>query len=238
MNIVNYDETNLTDDPGKQNVLCCRGSKSVENIIDSSKSSTSVMMTITAAGQLLPPYVIYKSVHLYPAWIEGGPDGTMYNRTKSGWFDGPAFEDWFDRILLPYFRNLPGKKILIGDNLASHTSMHVLECCQNYNIQFNSTHLLQPLDVAYFAPMKKQWRKILLEWKMRNRGCIVKSECPKLLKKAIDSIENSENNIKSGFKACGIVPLNANVVLNRILPDIDPIMDISEGEVHWVQTLK
>ncbi|CAH1980481.1 unnamed protein product [Acanthoscelides obtectus] len=103
MNIVNYDETNLTDDPGKQKVLCRRGSKMVENIIDSSKSSTSVMMAITATGQLLPPYVIYKSVYLYPTWIEGGPDGTMYNRTKSGWFDGPAFKHWFDRILLPYF---------------------------------------------------------------------------------------------------------------------------------------
>ncbi|KAB0790890.1 hypothetical protein PPYR_03747 [Photinus pyralis] len=41
--IVNYDETNLTDDPG---------SKRVERIMDVSKSSTSVMMAITAAGHL------------------------------------------------------------------------------------------------------------------------------------------------------------------------------------------
>lgn len=60
--IVNYDETNLTDDPGKQRVLCRRGSKRVEMIQDSSKSSTSVMMAITASGHILPPYVVYKAV--------------------------------------------------------------------------------------------------------------------------------------------------------------------------------
>lgn len=215
--IVNYDETNLTDDPGKQKVLCRRGSKRVERIMDSSKSSTSVMMAVTAAGHLLPPYVVYKAVHLYPTWIEGGPQGTMFNRTKSGWFDAPTFEDWFDKILIPYFRNLPGKKVLIGDNLSSHMSMHVLECCDQYNIDFlllppNATHLLQPLDVAFFAPLKKAWRAILTEWKLKNKGCILKADFPRLLTKAIENIDNLENTIRSGFKACGIVPLHPEAV--------------------------
>jgi hypothetical protein len=29
----------------------------------------------------------------------------------------------------------------------------------------NSTHILQPLDVAVFAPMKKRWRALITEWK-------------------------------------------------------------------------
>ncbi len=29
----------------------------------------------------------------------------------------------------------------------------------------NSTHILQPLDVAVFATMKKRWRAIVTEWK-------------------------------------------------------------------------
>lgn len=109
-NIVNYDETNLTDDPGRIKVLCRRGSKRVERIMDSSKVSTSVMFAISGSGVLLPPYVVYKSVHLYPSWVEAGPEGCIYNRTKSGWFDSATFEDWFDKILLPHFKNLPGKK--------------------------------------------------------------------------------------------------------------------------------
>lgn len=239
--IVNYDETNLTDDPGRVKVLCRRGSKRVERIIDSSKASTSVMMSISASGTLLPPYIVYKSVHLYPTWIEGGPEGSVYNRTKSGWFDAASFEDWFDKILLPYFKKLPGKKILLGDNLASHTSLHVLQSCEANNIHFvllppNGTHLLQPLDVAFFAPFKKSWRAILTAWKTKNRGCVPKSEFPRLLKTAIENVSNLVNNIKSGFRACGIVPLDQDVVLKKI-PATETPENESADQQRWTHTL-
>lgn len=42
-NIVNYDETNLCDDPGKNKLIFRRGCKYPERIINSSKASTSVM---------------------------------------------------------------------------------------------------------------------------------------------------------------------------------------------------
>lgn len=111
-NIVNYDETNFSDDPGKIKIVVKRGSKHADRIMDSSKSSVSVMMAGTGSGKLLAPYVVYKAQHLYPAWLENGPPGTAYNRTKSGWFDQTIFEDWFRKIALPYLRTLDGKKSL------------------------------------------------------------------------------------------------------------------------------
>lgn len=36
-----------------------------------SKSATSVMVCGSADGVLLPPYVIYKSLHLYDTWKNG-----------------------------------------------------------------------------------------------------------------------------------------------------------------------
>lgn len=65
--IFNYDETNLSDDPGSKKVVCKRGTKYVENIIDSSKSCVSIMFCANASGQTLPPYVVYKSKNLYNA---------------------------------------------------------------------------------------------------------------------------------------------------------------------------
>lgn len=110
--IINYDETNLTDDPGRSKVLSRRGLKRIERITDSSKSSVSIMMAITASGAILPPYVVYKSVHLYPTWVEGGPIGTVYNRTKSGWFDSATFDS------IEFFchtsRNYRAKKFSLG----------------------------------------------------------------------------------------------------------------------------
>lgn len=146
--IVNYDETNLTDDPGKQRVVVRRGCKRPERVLDSSKSSTSVMFAGSAAGQLLPCYVVYKAEHLYDTWRQGGPRGTRYNRSKSGWFDGVIFEDWFNSIALKYFQKYEkdAPKVLIGDNLGSHLSIKVINLCKENNIRFvllppNSTHV-------------------------------------------------------------------------------------------------
>ena len=92
-NIWNYDETNLTDDPGAKKILCKRGCKYPQQILNTSKASTSIMYCGNAMGELSPPYVVYKAEHLWSTWTEGGPSGTRYNRSKSGWFDGVIFDD-------------------------------------------------------------------------------------------------------------------------------------------------
>jgi len=107
-NIYNYDETNLTDDPLNKRVVIKRGTKYPERVMNSSKSSTSVMFCGTAAGELLAPYVVYKSEHLWTSWIEGGLKDARYNRTKSGWFDAACFEDWFVKIALPDMKKKKG----------------------------------------------------------------------------------------------------------------------------------
>jgi len=60
-NIVNYDETNLSDDPGVGKFLFKRGTCYPERILNSTKSCTSIMFASTAVGELLLPYVVYKS---------------------------------------------------------------------------------------------------------------------------------------------------------------------------------
>lgn len=46
-NILNYNETNLTDDPGKEKVFVKRGNKHARSIMDNLKNSTSVMFVIS-----------------------------------------------------------------------------------------------------------------------------------------------------------------------------------------------
>lgn len=60
-NIINYDETNLTDDPGRKRVLVKRSAKYPERVMNHTKGSTSIMMAAAADGTLLPPYVVYKA---------------------------------------------------------------------------------------------------------------------------------------------------------------------------------
>ena len=229
-NIVNYDESNLTDDPGNKKVITRKGVKHVTRIIDHSKSSTSIMMSATASGRLLPPYVVYKAAHLYDTWREGGPDGCRYNRSNSGWFDSMSFEDWFVKVPLQYFKGCEGRKIIIGDNLSSHLSPYIIELCEKHNISFvflppNATHLLQPLDVSFFGPMKRTWKKIMGEWKLKqHRGqpaCLPKEQFPRKLKELIDNMKPTmADAIKAGFRKTGIFPFSKEIVM-RELPGFD-----------------
>jgi len=179
----------------------------------------------SADGQLLPPYVVYKAEGLWATWMENGPTDAHYNRSRSGWFDNICIEDWFFSLLLPTLKKRSGKQILIGDNLSSHISINVLEACKQHNIAFvslppNSTHLTQPLDVAFFRPMTIAWRQILTEWKEKGRGrrmpSLPKNESLSLLKSLLDKIkENSSDNLKAGFRKTGIWPVNKAEVMLR-----------------------
>ncbi|XP_039275899.1 uncharacterized protein LOC120349576 [Nilaparvata lugens] len=194
------------------------------------------MFAATAAGKLLPPYVIYKSKHLYDLWCEGGPAEALYNRTKSGWIDGNTFLDWFQRVVVPYCRRIDGKKVIIGDNLSSHLSPEVIRLCELNNIGFiflpaNSTHLTQPLDIALFAPMKKCWRKVMEQAKLKSKSNVFdKRFFPAHLKDAIHLMVGTlDKDIKAGFDKAGIQPVNRNRVL-EMLPSEEDQLDEVDNE--------
>ncbi|KAJ4436215.1 hypothetical protein ANN_18845 [Periplaneta americana] len=223
-NIWNLDETNLSDDPGKKKVIC--------------------------GWCAAPPYVAYKGERMFDAYAAGGPPGARFNVSKSGWFDMNLFLDWFQKCFLPAAKKLEGKKILIADNLSSHVSLEVLRLCQVHDIRFiflpaNSTHLLQPLDVAVFAPVKKVWRKILNDWRMANvgrkEGVIAKARFPMLLRKLMMEVsENVWENLKSGFKKTGIFPLDKEEVLKSLPRDnLEQInSSVSESFLQHLQQLR
>lgn len=225
-NIWNLDETNLSDDPSRKKVICRRGVKYPERVCNFSKSSTSVMMCGSASGELLPPFVVYKALKMWDIWVEGGPKGARYSSTKSGWFDSNCFNEWFDTLLLPKLKKLPGKRVVIADNLSSHLNVNVFQKCKDNDISFvclppNSTHLTQPLDVAFFRPMKVAWRTILSQWKETADGAnsqvVSKQVFPSLLKKVLERMEpNMAKNLESGFRKCGIYPCDIEPLLQRV----------------------
>ncbi|KAJ8865865.1 hypothetical protein PR048_033388 [Dryococelus australis] len=148
----------------------------------------------TGNGVILPPYAVYRAQHLYQCWTQGGPTDARYNQIKSGRFDCYCFEDWLQTIAIPYLKRLEGKRLLIGDHLSSHLSVFIF-------LPSNSTHLTQPLDVAFFQPTKMKRKEITLEWK--KRAC---------------------------FKKCGIAPLSQNKVLQMLQSITNTYLDKSSND--------
>lgn len=226
-NIINYDETNLVDDPKGKVQIFRRGAKHAERILNTSKTTTSIMYAVTATGKCLAPYVIYRAERMQDSYLLGGPGDARYGRTSTGWFDSDSFNDWFKSVYLHYIRNLPKEepKVLIGDNLPSHINMKVIQQCIDNNVRMcflppNSTHLLQPLDVSIFAPLKKEWNKILTNWKLgegKHYTVLPKHTFPSLLLNLMQSMDDKWKPLaKAGFKSCGIYPFNPEAVLVKI----------------------
>ena len=170
--------------------------------------------------------MVSKSKHLWTTWTKGGPQNTRYNRNKSGWFDITTFADCFEFSFIPHCRTLNGRKVMIGDNLSSHFSIRLLELSEQSNIAFvcltpNSTHVLQPSDVAFFALLKRKWRIILDTWKSNQRKrfqLLSKDAFPQLLKQLFTDVcpfHEPNENLKAGSKKCGLYPLNVQPVLQR-----------------------
>jgi len=232
--IINADESNLREDPGaNKKAIFQRGVKYAEQIRDHSKSCISIMFAGTAAGDFLPPFVVYKAQYCYPAWKKGGPKGSRYTATPSGWFDNYLFVLWMKDILIPYCRRLRGKKLLLVDNLSSHISMEVIELCREHNIEFvclppNSTNKMQPLDVGVFGPMKNAWREQLRRYQDQDPEAklIQKTEFPAMLLELLGALD-TKKSLPSAFRKCGLFPINRQEVVDRIPAPVQ-VQDIAD----------
>ncbi len=229
--IFNCDETNLREHQGNHKALFRRGVKYAELVRDHEKNSTSVMFCGSAAGEMLPPYVVYKGANVYEAWSQRGPPGAVYSAMPSGWFDLFTYTDWF-KVFLPHVRRLPGKKLLICDNLSSHVSLEVITLCRENDIEYvclppNSTDKMQPLDVGIFGPMKHHWRQQLRAYSERDPSAklLQKTEFPRMLQDLMESI-SPKKLLPKAFEKCGLAPINRDKVLDRI-PSILKSQDIA-----------
>ncbi|GFR62761.1 tigger transposable element-derived protein 2 [Elysia marginata] len=67
--------------------------------------------------------------------------------------------------------------------------------------------------------------------KKKNAGTIPKDVFPKLLKKLMLELPNQDENIKSGFRKCGISPLDKAPVLDRLPQEANKSANNSVSEV-------
>lgn len=163
----NCDETAFCTSPTAAKILARRGSRTVHELGgDSGRLYITVHCACSASGQRLPPFILYKGKNMYQRWMAGGPAGTLYGVSDSGWMDAPNYLSWFTKLLLPAVSHLTetGPVVLVQDGHHSHISLDLIRRARENNVILlclppNTTHLLQPLDVGAFSPVKKAWKK-------------------------------------------------------------------------------
>ena len=125
-----------------------------------------VLGCASASGERLPPYILYKGKNSYTSWTSGGPAGTLFGVSDSGWMERANF------LFLPAIQHLsstPGV-VLFVDGHYSHLSMELIELAKEKGVHLvcfppHLTHILQLLDVSVYHPLKQSWATVLKEFK-------------------------------------------------------------------------
>ena len=83
--------------------------------------------------------------------------------------------------------------------------------CLNYDFLFtsvlleNATHLVQPLDVRIFSPMKAEMMNRVASWRQHNPGVTLnKYELVRVVLPALRTALGNKDTIKEGFRASGL----------------------------------
>lgn len=88
-----------------------------------------------------------------------------------------SFYEYVANVFISYLREkeieLP--IVLFLDGHKSHLTMHLSELCREHGtiviaLVPNTAHMLQPLDVAVFYPLKQNWRQMVEKWRIENDG--------------------------------------------------------------------
>lgn len=193
-------------------VLAKKGQKNVHNVVmGNEKENCTVLLGFNAAGEMCPPLSVIAGARV-PPWIRTDyPEDWSYQMTKSGWMTGEAFFNYIAHDFLQWVHNqkIPMPIIVFIDGHSSHMTLSLSEFCSNNKIilvclYLNATHVLQPMDVGFFKPLKQNWRNCRDEWNMANQNQVFKREnLAPLLKTTIKKTLENPNTIQNAFRTCG-----------------------------------
>ena len=131
--------------------------------------------------------------------------------SDNGWMTTDIFYEWFVKFA-DQVEERP--LLLIFDGHLTHVSIPVVEKAIEEDISIvksppHVTDKLQPRDVACFGPLKRQWERLLNEWTNQwgTQTPMKKGNFTNMLAE-IWYQGLSPKNVKSGFRATGIFPLD------------------------------
>ncbi|GFO21204.1 Jerky protein [Plakobranchus ocellatus] len=204
--VYNVDESGFPLDPKRLKVITQKGIQNLFRLIGGSGRETITVQLLQgcakADGAMLPPYILYAAKNLRVKWTDNGPDGARYNVSDKGWMDTACFKDWFKNH---FVLSLPKERpvVLIFDGHSSHLSINTVKLALKEQVIIlklpsNSTHVLQPLDVGVYGPVKTAWEDILVRFARQNLGAAVNKEIfPSLLRSLWRSKSICAENIKA-----------------------------------------
>ena len=118
---------------------------------------------ISAAGEALPPLLIFKGANVNARWInERSPAGWFFATSENGWTSNNLGLAWLKTVFEPLTREKAAgrQRLLIADGHGSYIRGDFIAYCMENQIDLlimppHCSHILQPLDVGVFSAFKR-----------------------------------------------------------------------------------
>jgi hypothetical protein len=178
---------------------------------------------VSAAGAAIAPLLIFKAKHTNTGWIPAQtPQDWRFSTSSSGWTSNSHGYEWLTTVFEPLTKPTDPtfRRLLIMDGHSSHITANVIAFCMRNSIDLlilppHCSHILQPLDVDVFAPLK---RALAFETDATLRldtGRIPRVKWVEMYIRARRKALAS-HIILSGWRGAGLVPLSPISVLDRL----------------------
>jgi len=182
-----------------------------------------VIQGVNALGWAIPPFIILAGQYHLANWYQkcNLPATWRIATTDNGWTTNEKGMDWIRHFdFHTAFRTKGKYRLLILDGHDSHHSEEFETYCQEHNIITlcmppHSSHLLQPLDVGCFAPLKKAYSRQIEQLMRMNITHISKLEFLCGFREAFFA-SITEKNIQGGFAGAGLIPYDPERVISKL----------------------
>jgi hypothetical protein len=175
---------------------------------------------INAMGWIIPPFFIFKAKNHDRSWYHNPKDWRI-GVSENGWTTNELGLKWLSHFIQhTEARTVGSYRLLILDGHESHKSLAFQDLCEENKIITlcmppHTSHILQPLDVGCFAPLKRAYKEEIRDLADSHINHIDKKAFLAAFQQVYEHAF-SLSNIRSSFKATGLIPDNPEAVLSKL----------------------
>ncbi|KAJ6084345.1 hypothetical protein N7486_011145 [Penicillium sp. IBT 16267x] len=225
--IWNFDETGFAMGlcSTSKVITAVERSERPRRVIQGNREWVTIVECVSSKGIYIPPLIILKAKEHQAAWYQ---ESALFNkgyaiaRSQNGWTTDEIGLHWLKEIFKPQSKRYStgAKRLLILDGHGSHLTADFDAFCKEHAIIClcmppHTSHLLQPLDVGVFGPLKRAYGKLVEEMMAAGNNHIDKEDFLSLYPPAREKVFTREN-IRNGFAGAGLNPLDQDRVLEKV----------------------
>lgn len=221
------DETGFRIGVGSNKMVVTKRKRKHYLGLEENRESCTAIEAICVDGSYTPAYLVPAGIVHQASWyheVVGLHPHTVIFPTPTGYSNDEVALDWL-RHFIRHTRSKGRYRLLLMDRYGSHHTKQFIELCEDNDIVpfgFPSglTHLLQPLDLVVFQPLK-HYHRDAVEVMVRDglAGSITKMDFFHLIedirKKAF-----KPSTIQHAFKVAGIHPFRPEPIIQELMERI------------------